>query len=201
MWRHVKQTMPRAPFNQADYNSNDGMLTSVWGPPLWHALHTISFNYPVHPDRDTRKKYYRFMRSLGDVLPCRYCRDNYAGNIQALKFGSRHLRNRETFSKYVFDLHQHVNAMLGKPENGLSYEKVRRRYENFRSRCLKDPTHAACQPGAPTPAQTTTEKGCTEPLHGTKSKCIMRIVPKESPHRTFAMDQQCRLRRSSVSDT
>ena len=25
------------------------MLTSVWGPPMWHALHTISFNYPVNP--------------------------------------------------------------------------------------------------------------------------------------------------------
>ena len=188
--------MPGAPppFTPEDYNSNDGMLTSVWGPPLWHALHTISFNYPARPDRATRKKYYRFMRSLGHVLPCRYCRDNYAGNTRALEFGPRHFRNRESFSRYVFDLHQHINQMLGKPPNGLTYEKVRRRYENFRSRCLSDPTHAACQAAAP-PTPPTTERGCTEPLHGTKSKCIIRIVPKESPHRTFAMDQQCRLRR------
>ena len=28
-----------------DYLSGDGMLTSVWGPSLWHYLHTMSFNY------------------------------------------------------------------------------------------------------------------------------------------------------------
>ena len=32
-----------------DYNSGDGMLTSVWGPGMWHVLHTMSFNYPVKP--------------------------------------------------------------------------------------------------------------------------------------------------------
>ena len=25
------------------------MLTSVWGPSMWHYLHTMSFNYPVKP--------------------------------------------------------------------------------------------------------------------------------------------------------
>ena len=34
-------------FNNKDYNSKDGMLTSVWGPSLWHSLHAISFNYPT----------------------------------------------------------------------------------------------------------------------------------------------------------
>ena len=36
-------------FNNNDYNSKDGMLTTVWGPSLWHSLHTISFNYPTNP--------------------------------------------------------------------------------------------------------------------------------------------------------
>ena len=36
-------------FNPKDYESNDGMLTTVWGPPMWHYLHTMSFNYPVKP--------------------------------------------------------------------------------------------------------------------------------------------------------
>ena len=34
-------------FNKDDYESGDGMLTSVWGPSLWHSIHTMSFNYPV----------------------------------------------------------------------------------------------------------------------------------------------------------
>ncbi len=36
-------------FTENDFNSGDGMLTSVWGPALWHSLHTMSFNYPVNP--------------------------------------------------------------------------------------------------------------------------------------------------------
>ena len=36
-------------FSSEDYKSSNGMLTSVWGPPMWHSLHTISFNYPVNP--------------------------------------------------------------------------------------------------------------------------------------------------------
>ena len=36
-------------FKKEDFNSPDGMLTSVWGPSLWHSLHAISFNYPIKP--------------------------------------------------------------------------------------------------------------------------------------------------------
>ena len=36
-------------YTNDDYNSNDGMLTSIWGPGMWHYLHTMSFNYPVNP--------------------------------------------------------------------------------------------------------------------------------------------------------
>ena len=43
-------------YNEQDYTSNDGMLTTVWGPPMWHVLHTMSFNYPVQPTEKTKKK-------------------------------------------------------------------------------------------------------------------------------------------------
>ena len=68
--------MSKKVFKDKDYKSNDGMLTSVWGPPLWHSLHTISFNYPVKPTKEQKKHYYDFFSSLANVLPCRYCRDN-----------------------------------------------------------------------------------------------------------------------------
>ena len=38
-------------FKQEDYNSPDGMMTAVWGPPMWHTLHTLSFNYPIEPTK------------------------------------------------------------------------------------------------------------------------------------------------------
>ena len=42
-------------FTKEDYKSGDGMLTSVWGPPMWHFLHTMSFNYPVNPTAEDKK--------------------------------------------------------------------------------------------------------------------------------------------------
>ena len=56
-------------FTKKHYNSSDGMLTSVWGPSLWHSLHTISFNYPVNPTIKDKKNYKRFIMSLKHVLP------------------------------------------------------------------------------------------------------------------------------------
>ena len=37
-----------------DYENNNGMLTTVWGPSLWHSIHTMSFNYPVKPTKPNK---------------------------------------------------------------------------------------------------------------------------------------------------
>ena len=41
-------------FSENEYNSGDGMLTTVWGPGMWHYLHTMSFNYPVEPSKQDK---------------------------------------------------------------------------------------------------------------------------------------------------
>ena len=64
-------------FGESEFNSGDGMLTTVWGPSLWHTLHTISFNYPVNPTNEEKKNYQKFICSLRHVLPCKYCRMNF----------------------------------------------------------------------------------------------------------------------------
>jgi hypothetical protein len=35
------------------------------------------------------------------------------------------------------------------------------------------------------------EKGCTEPLYGKKSKCIIKIVPQENKEKTFQINKKC----------
>ena len=47
------------------------------------------------------------------------------------------MENRDKFSRYIYNLHETVNKMLGK-QSGLSYCDVRERYEHFRSRCTID---------------------------------------------------------------
>jgi hypothetical protein len=35
------------------------------------------------------------------------------------------------------------------------------------------------------------EKGCTEPLYGQKSKCIINIVPQEEKGASLQIDKKC----------
>lgn len=165
-------------FNNEDFNSNDGMLTYVWGPPLWHSLHTMSFNYPVNPTKEQKQQYFAFFTSLQWVLPCKYCRDNYKKNLIELPLNSQALANRHNFSKWLYDMHNLVNKNLGKPIT-LTFEQVRNRYENFRARCIKDEKTI----------ESKYEKGCTKPLYGKKAKCVLNIVPKETPQDSINIDK------------
>jgi len=174
-------------FSDEDYKSGDGMMTAVWGPPMWHVLHTISFNYPVNPTEDQKKHYYNFYTNLVNILPCKYCRDNLINNFKKLPLTMDVFKSRDTLSKYVYDLHEMVNKMLNK-NSGLSFSDVRDRYEHFRSRCLEDPKKISY-------TSIKSEKGCTEPLYGVKSKCILNIVPKDNRKQSFKMDPKCVLKK------
>ena len=182
--------MGKKVFTNDDYNSNDGMLTSVWGPALWHSLHTMSFNYPVKPTKEQKLYYYNFFTNLKDVLPCKYCRENYEKNISVKPITDKVLKNRENFSKWLYEIHETVNKNLNK-SSGLTYEDVRDRYEHFRSRCLANPNEKKTVKKETEPK----EKGCTEPLYGVKSKCVLNIVPKDTKVKTFKMDPKCKIKK------
>ena len=175
-------------FTKKDYESGDGMLTSVWGPAQWHFLHTMSFNYPVLPTPEDKKHYMEYMKNLQYVLPCKYCRMNLTNNFKKKPLQMCHMTSRETFSRYIYELHETINKMLNKKSN-LSYCDVRERYEHFRSRCTDEKPKVFNF--KKTSTRNKTEKGCTEPLYGKKSKCIINIVPQEDKSKTFQMDKKC----------
>jgi len=185
--RKIKNDSPT--FTENDYMSGDGMLTTVWGPAMWHFLHTMSFNYPVEPTQLQRKQYKEFVLSLRDVLPCRYCRDNLTKNLRDLKFSNKHMKSRATFSRFMYDLHEHVNKMLGK-KSGLSYCDVRERYEHFRSRCVLD-IDTDKEKIEELLRKRKEEPGCTEPMYGKKSKCVIKIVPQDTECETMEIDEKC----------
>ena len=179
-------------YSENDYNSGDGMLTTVWGPSMWHYLHIMSFNYPINPTKLDKKNYRDFIINLQNVLPCKYCRQNLKNNLKQQPLTIKDLNNRESFSKYVYELHELINNMLKKPSN-LTYEEVRDRYEHFRSRCTDKPkVYEISKINKNNSTQEKSqEKGCTEPLYGKKSKCIIKIVPQEQKGASFQMDKKC----------
>ena len=177
-------------FSQKDYESNDGMLTSVWGPSMWPYLHTMSFNYPVHPTCLDKERYRNFVLSLKYTLPCGKCRKNLCQNFQKLPLKMKHMKSRASFSKYIYDLHELINTMLNK-KSGLTYDEIKERYEHFRSRCTKSYKDLQKDLRKTMKKREQDEKGCTEPLYGEKSKCILRIVPQTEKCETLEIDNKC----------
>lgn len=166
-------------FSAEDYNSGDGMVTSVWGPVFWFALHTMSFNYPVKPTPEDKKHYKDFIISLKYILPCRSCRENLVKNFKKLPLTMSDMKNRESFSRYVYNLHELVNTMLKKKSN-LTYEDVRDRFETFRAKCVvKSKKHV----------------GCVQPFYGKKSKCVLKIIPRDKKEEPIQIHRSCKLRR------
>jgi hypothetical protein len=193
-----RKTRSKRVFKKNDFYSGDGMVTKIWGPVAWTLLHTISFNYPVNPTLEQKHQYRDFILSLQNVLPCGTCRKNLKMNFKQLPLNMCHMESRDTFSRYIYNLHELVNRML-KKKSGLTYCDVRERYEHFRSRCthekpklypdfVKSDEHEDKKnAGEGKPS----EKGCVEPLYGKKSKCIIKIVPQEQKGQAMQIDKKC----------
>lgn len=187
-----KKKKTRKIYTKKDFSSGDGMLTSVWGPSLWHYLHTMSFNYPVNPTYEDKKNFKNFIYALKTNLPCKYCRMNMTKNLKDTPLNKKALKNRDGFSRWMYNLHEHINKMLGK-KSGLTYCQIRERYEHFRSRCTIDIKKEEIKKFVLKKKKK--EKGCTDPLYGKKSKCLIRIVPKENREKTLKIDKQCMKRK------
>lgn len=191
----------RRVFTKKDYNSGDGMLTSVWGPSMWHSLHTISFNYPINPTKEDKNNYREFILQLRNVLPCKYCRINLEKNFKSLPLTMDVMKNRESFSRYIYNLHELINRMLHK-KSTLTYCDVRERYEHFRARCTLDEmkekifSEKNIKNYTSKTLKNKKENGCTEPLYGRKAKCVLKIVPLKNKTKSFTIDDKCVKKRS-----
>ena len=63
--------------NNNDVMEEVGLLTGIWGPPTWEALHCISFGYPENPTEEQKHDYMNFFKLLGKTLPCCICRGHF----------------------------------------------------------------------------------------------------------------------------
>jgi hypothetical protein len=127
----------------ASANADNGIVTRIWGRPMWFTLHCISINYPRKPTKVQKKAYLAFFRSLRDVLPCKACRCSYRKFISAkgpVPLTWKTMKDRRTVSRWLYRVHVQVNKRLSKP-NGPSYESVMRRYEKFRAKSCKQAVH------------------------------------------------------------
>lgn len=82
----------------------------VWGPHAWHFLHSVAETY----DPSKRKSFLDFVRSLPDLLPCSVCGDHLREHLASMDVEAA-AGSRQDVSDFMWDLHNRVNADIGKP--------------------------------------------------------------------------------------
>lgn len=64
--------------------THDGKLNfspSVWGEKAWDFIHIVAISYPNLPTFTDKNNYKNFFYSLGPVLPCERCTQNYENHL------------------------------------------------------------------------------------------------------------------------
>jgi hypothetical protein len=87
------------------------MNQNVWGKCAWVLIHSIAVNYPDYPSPSEKENTIKFFSILGDVLPCRFCRQHYRENLKYLPINAD---SKMDLVFWTIDLHNRVNASTGK---------------------------------------------------------------------------------------
>ena len=180
-----KITPVKTIYTMSDYISNDGIQTAIFGPPFWFTIHLVSFNYPMSPSIEQKVQFANWLLSVGEILPCCYCRENFPKNVVAAtkRQSINVMTSRHTFSRFCYDLHDEVNQMLNK--SSPPFEKVRDQFEVCRAKCLTEDQKSKL-------LRSQKELGCVRPAHnGTKAKCSVHIVPQTENVEAFEISSKC----------
>ena len=84
------------------------MDTRFWGPSGWFLFHLIAAA-PTHQHYDAVKQWFTLMEF---VLPCKFCRASFHDYLLLQPLTDEIVRNRELFSRWMYDIHNRVNDKL-----------------------------------------------------------------------------------------
>lgn len=117
-------------------DTNNDLLTKIWGPHFWISLHSVTFGFPDKPTSIQKTQYKKYFELVGDVLPCHYCRNSYKKFISygSTKLTDKVFENKNSLTKWLYDIHNAVNRKLS-VDYGVSYDDVVKKYETYKSDC------------------------------------------------------------------
>lgn len=90
------------------------MRMDIAGPALWRGGHAITFHYPVAPSPAKQRAAAAYFEAFRELLPCEDCQQHYGRELAATPVEAA-VGSRDTLSRWFVDLHNRVNARLGKP--------------------------------------------------------------------------------------
>jgi hypothetical protein len=92
-----------------------------WGPLLWLILHTLANKAGKQENLltkgDEQRAWPLFVKTLGLILPCPYCRDHFQQYVQNNPFQlpDDYTVWKDFIPLYFYRVHEDVNKRLGKP--------------------------------------------------------------------------------------
>ena len=122
------------------------MDTKFWGPSGWKLLHYITECYPLKPSLKQQGDITTFFNVIGEVLPCKYCRESFKEYISKKPI-EKNCESREKLCKWMYDIHNMVSNKLRKQgllkDKNPKYKLIRNRYKAYK----KDPGFKAGNEG------------------------------------------------------
>lgn len=86
---------------------------ACWGPLQWMAMHQLVRGYPRdNPTQAQKEALVTYMTSLAEIMPCSLCADHWRAIAPTVAGATS---NRYSALKWTIDVHNAVNARLGKP--------------------------------------------------------------------------------------
>lgn len=143
-----------------DKDTRAGMQTNIWGPGCWIFLHCVATSYPVKitsKNQKIKSQMKRFFTLLGDIFPCKYCRQSYKQFLKSHPIDS-HLDSRRSLEKWVYTIHNLVNKKTGKNSKP-TFSSVCKQYSSYRADC---------------------KENCKRGLKGNSKKCIIKIIANDT---------------------
>ena len=99
----------------------DAGVPKTWGPSLWRAIHFVALGYPSEPTGSDVAAYGDFFRSLGAVIPCDTCKNNYVRHLAELP-PDPYLASGSLF-EWTVAMHNVVNRETGKRDADWTVER------------------------------------------------------------------------------
>jgi len=95
-------------FGQGGFN----LTPNIWGPELWKSIHSIAYGFPDNPTDEEKAEAKKFISSLPDMLPCKFCQKHFKEKLNKLP---PNVDSKIEFFNWTIDIHNLVNKQLGKP--------------------------------------------------------------------------------------
>jgi hypothetical protein len=103
-----------------------------WGPCAWKFLHSVAATYDPTTAQigmdslvEYKRPYITFFGSIGDILPCKLCRQHFKSYAATNPLGES-MGSTETMQRWVYNAHNQVNVSNNKISP--PFHEVQRRY-------------------------------------------------------------------------